>query len=86
MPYSLVGHVDVLVSLLGLEGSLRGGLLSGGLGTCFPSGLASRLLGRSLHRLLLHLLHRLHHGLTLSLQRLDNLLLLEEESADDALA
>jgi len=74
--------------LLGLDDALGGGLLADGLGSRLSGGLANRLLGGGLRlcRLLLHhLLDGLDQSLALALQSLDDLLLLDEEGADDAL-
>lgn len=77
--------------LLGLDDSFRSalgsGLLAGDFGTWLSGCLSRGLLGGSLHRLLLHnLLDGLDQSLALALQSLDDLLLFDEESADDSLA
>jgi len=77
--------------LLGLDDSFRSalgsGLLAGDFGTWLSGCLSRGLLGGSLHRLLLHnLLDGLDQSLALALQSLDDLLLFDEESADDSLS
>lgn len=72
--------------LLGLDTALGCGFLGCSFDSRFTGGLASRLLGsRRLGGLLLHLLDGLNERITLALQCLDDLLLLDEESAHNTL-
>lgn len=72
--------------LLGLDTALGCGFLGCSFDGRFTSGLASGLLGsRRLGGLLLHLLDGLNKRIALALQSLDDLLLLDEESAHNTL-